>query len=122
VLACYVIGLSYLARRESTGLTIQYWPALLLATPILLALIINTGDYRLRALALCAVLLIWIVRCLRFTFWSSQQNIGRSVSGLLAGIVLVDWLAVGPEMLSFSPIFGALFILALLLQRVVPAT
>jgi hypothetical protein len=122
VLACYVVGLSYLARRESTGMTIQYWPTLFLAAPVVLAVIINTGDYRLRGLLLAALLLIWIVRCLRFTFWSKQSNVGRSVSGLLAGIVLLDWLAVGPDVASFSPVFAALFVVALLLQRFVPAT
>jgi 4-hydroxybenzoate polyprenyltransferase len=122
VLGCYIVGLSYLARRESTGVTIQYWPTLFLATPIVLAMIINPGDFRLRAWILSALLLIWAVRCLRFTFWSRHRNIGRSVSGLLAGIVLVDWLAVGPGAVSLSPLFFALFILALLLQRFVPAT
>ena len=122
VLACYVVGLSYLARRETTGVTLQYWPMLLLVSPIVLAYIINTGEYRLRSLVLSGLLLIWIVRCLRFTFLSRQRNIGRSVSGLLAGIVLVDWLAIGPEAIALSPVFAALFLLALLLQRVVPAT
>ena len=122
VLACYVVGLSYLARRESTGVTLQYWPTIFLISPIVLGYIINTGEYRFRGLLLSALLLLWIVRCLRFTFWSRDRNIGRSVSGLLAGIVLVDWLLIGPELIGLSPVFAALFLLSLLLQRVVPAT
>src|SRR6185369_10941295 len=37
-LAAYIIGLSYLARHESTGGTLNFWPAGLLAAPLLLAL------------------------------------------------------------------------------------
>ena len=122
VLGCYVVGLSYLARRESTGVTLQYWPCLFLAAPLALALIINTREYRLPALIVSALLVVWIAQCLRFTFWSRQRNIGRSVSGLLAGVVLVDWLAVGPGVMSLSAVFVTLFIVALLLQRFVPAT
>jgi len=36
-LACYIIGLSYLARRESTAGALQYWPLLFLTAPILIA-------------------------------------------------------------------------------------
>ena len=69
-----------------------------------------------------AILLIWTVRCLRFTFWSAHRNVGRSVSGLLAGIALVDWLAIGGGGLIFGPVFVGLFCLALLFQRFIPAT
>jgi hypothetical protein len=44
------------------------------------------------------------------------------VSGLLAGIVLVDWLAVAGQTLLLAPIFAILFVLALLSQRFAPAT
>ena len=45
-----------------------------------------------------------------------------SVAGLLAGIVLVDWLAVAGEGPLLSAVFIGLFLLALLLQRIAPAT
>jgi len=124
-LAIYVVGLSFLARVESARGTIRYWPALLLATPIVLALLMNVGPHREPALWLSLVLGLWIVRCLRRTFWTSSVNIGRTVSGLLAGIVLVDWLAVGPAAQFPKPLnftFLILFVFALLLQRFVPAT
>lgn len=46
----------------------------------------------------------------------------RTVSGLLAGIVLVDFLAAPdlPKLLAL--VYVGLFLLALLLQRFVPAT
>jgi hypothetical protein len=122
VLASYIVGLSYLARRESTQGPLRYWPCLFLAAPIALASVVNHGEPALRGLLLSAILILWIVRCLRFAFWVGQRNIGRSVSGLLAGIVLVDWLAVGGGGLLFGPIFVGLFVLALLFQRFIPAT
>src|SRR5438874_9084171 len=45
-LALYVVGLSFLARRESARGALRYWPAFLLASPIFLALIMNADDYR----------------------------------------------------------------------------
>ena len=121
-LACYIVGLSYIAKSESTRGALKYWPCLFLAAPVLLAWLVNQGDYRPRAFVLCAIVGLWIVRNLRFTFWSPDKNFGRTVSGLLAGIVLVDMLAVadaGPW-LSFS--FLLLFVSALLFQRFIPAT
>ena len=121
-LAAYIGGVSYLARRESLLGPLRYWPCLLLAVPIVLALIMNTNQYLEAALLISAVLGLWILRALRQTLWSPQPNIGRTVSWLLGGIVLVDWLAVAdaPRQLAF--VFIALFLTALLLQRSVPAT
>jgi 4-hydroxybenzoate polyprenyltransferase len=121
-LACYIIGLSYLARRESTAGALQYWPLLFLAFPILLALIMNANEYRDAALFLSAVVSVWIIKSLRYTLWSPDRAIGRTVSSLLAGIVLVDWLAVPHLPKPFEFIFIGLFLLALLFQRFIPAT
>ena len=52
----------------------------------------------------------------------TNPSIGRTVSGLLAGIVLVDMMAVVPLVGSYGVVLFPLFALALLLQRVVPAT
>jgi hypothetical protein len=62
--------------------------------------------------------LLWLWRALSV----ANENIGRGVAALLAGIVLVDLLAVSPTSLlpwvGFAGLFGA----ALLFQRYVPAT
>ncbi len=50
------------------------------------------------------------------------QHIGKCVSGLLAGIVLVDWAAVPRMADEFNLVFIGLFLLALILQRKIPAT
>ncbi len=121
-LAAYVIGLSYLARRESTQGLLSYWPCGLLTVPILLALILNAEEYQNRAMVLATLLGLWIVRSLRHTVWTTERNVGRTVSGLLAGIVLVDLLAVVPAAFPTGMIFLLLFASALLFQRFVPAT
>jgi len=52
-----------------------------------------------------------------------EPDIGRTVGGLLAGIVLVDLLAVAALVPSgFAVVFVGLFALALAAQRWVPAT
>ena len=121
-LSLYIAGLSYVAKSESNRGPLRYWPCLLLAAPIVLAWIVNQGDYRTRGLILCAILLIWIIRNLRLTFWTGQKNVGRTVSGLLAGIVLVDFLSVAGGTPLQGLTFLALFGLALLFQRFIPAT
>lgn len=122
-LMIYVVGLSFLARRESTRSPAQFWPALLLAAPVLFALLMNVGPYREPAFLVSLVLALWAIRCLQKTFWTGAVNIGRTVSGLLAGIVFVDWLAVAPEASrELGGVFLILFLSALLFQRFVPAT
>ena len=121
-LAVYIVGLSYLARKESTSATLQYWPSILLGTPIILALVVNQGPYQKRAAILAAILVLWLFRSLRFAYWYGQANLGRSVSSLLAGIVLVDLLATGGLSSSANIAFFILFVLALLFQRIIPAT
>ncbi len=121
-LAAYIIGLSYLARRESTAGAFSYWPLLFLAAPIGLALLVNRGEYLQNACLLATVLGLWMVRCLRSTLWTADRQIGRTVSGLLAGIVLVDLLAVADAPQELACVFLSLFAAALLFQRLVPAT
>jgi 4-hydroxybenzoate polyprenyltransferase len=122
VLAAYIIGLSYLARRESAGGVFDYWPLALLASPVVLAVIVNDGRYQWNGLLLSAVFALWTLRSLRPALWSAERNIGQTVAGLLAGIVLVDLLAVADVPQEQGAAFLLLFLAALLLQRVVPAT
>jgi 4-hydroxybenzoate polyprenyltransferase len=122
-LALYVAGLSHMARLESSRATIPRWPLALLATPVFLALLINAGENRIPALWLSLILVLWIARCVRPMFQRGQVNLGRIVSGLLAGIVFVDWLAVAPGCPpALNAVFLILFGATLGLQRFVPAT
>ncbi len=122
VLSLYIVGLSYIARRESLTSPIAAWPCYLMVTPVILALIINNGSHWIPAILLSVVLIAWVINCLRYTFGAGGRNVGRTVSGLLAGIILVDLLAVGGGSVAMMAGFFCLFVLALLFQRFIPAT
>jgi len=121
-LAAYVVGLSYIARKETSRGGLRHWPCYFLAAPVVLAMILNTGSLLTPALLVSAVLTLWVARCLRYAFANMDRNIGHSVAGLLAGIVWVDWLAVVTAPRPFALLFIALFATALYFQRTVPAT
>lgn len=121
-LGAYIVGLSYLARNETSRGPLSNWPCYFLAAPLLLASMVNYNLSRRMPLVILFLLAAWILWCLRHTFWKSQRNIGFTVSLLLAGIPLVDWLAVGGGTFLASAIFAALFFAALLFQRYIPAT
>ncbi len=120
-LSGWIVGLSYVARRESRRGPVAWWPLVALALPWVLAALVNDGPWLPRSLAWSVVLGLWTAWCLRHTFGGGPRNIGRTVSGLLAGICLTDLLALVPEP-GLALVFLALFALALLGQRFVPAT
>ncbi len=99
-MAGYMTGLGYLAERTRAPAHLEAWPICLLALPILLALIMDAGPYRAAALLLSAVLALWVLRSLRPGFWSPERDVRRTVAGLCAGIVFVDWLGVCPLVLE----------------------
>ncbi|MGP8201733.1 MAG: UbiA family prenyltransferase [Limisphaerales bacterium] len=121
-LAGYIVGLSSLARKESTPTRVQYWPCIFLSVPLVMAGLADDGPDQ-RAAALCSILLIlWVVWTLLQILGREHPNMGLAVSRLLAGIVLVDWLAVADLSHPGAALFPVWFLLALLLQRFVPAT
>lgn len=122
VLASYIVGLSYVARSESNRGPIRFWPTLFLAAPFYLAWLVNAGDFRKQSLLFSVVLLLWILWSLSHTFLSSPKNIGRTVSGLLAGIVLTDMLATVGSHPGWHFLLVIFFGAALLFQRHIPAT
>ncbi len=122
-LAFYVVGLSYVARRENHRGPIPFWSLLLLLIPIVLAMVMNTGSFRLRAIWMASALVLWLAYCARPIFTGGAVNVGRLVANLLAGIVFVDWLAVAPQSPRWlNLVFLGLFGLTKLLQKFVPAT
>lgn len=124
VLGLYVIGLSYVARRESGGGSIQAWPLVALAAPFLLAGLLNAPvDWTAPTVLFPALFLAgWILRCLSCLRDGGARGRRLAVSGLLAGIALVDALAVAAPLRPWGGAFLGLFALALLFQRRIPAT
>jgi 4-hydroxybenzoate polyprenyltransferase len=120
-LGFYVVGLSYLARKESTGVVIQRWPQLLILVPPILAWVVNDGASRSTAWMFMVVFVLWTARSLR-SVWVEPHNISRTVAGLLAGIVWVDVLAVADQPRGVIFAFIALFAITLGFQRFVPPT
>ncbi len=120
-MAGWIVGLSYVARRESLPGALAWWPLMAMALPVLLALLVNNGEHRFRGIWLSALLVAWAALCLRHTFTRVQRNLGRTVSGLLAGICLVDLLASPPHAAATAGLLLC-FSAALLLQRFIPAT
>ena len=121
-LAIYAAGFGSVARRGNFRRPVPIWPLLLLTAPVFLAMLMNAGDARKDAMLVSLVFGLWGARCARTIFLPDEANVGRIAAGLLAGIVLVDWLAVAPQLphwlsgVVFLPLFGA----TLLLQRFVP--
>lgn len=127
-LALYIAGLGFVAQRDGVRGAAPWWPLLLLAVPVALALAMNTGNAWDSAALISLVLVLWSVRCVRPAFFAAESNVPRAVAGLLAGIVFVDWLAVAP-LPQVSPqvsprlsgiVFLALFAATKLLQRLLP--
>lgn len=117
-LGCYFIGVRILQQRTSTAP--GYWAMAPMTVPMLLAALLNGPGYRESALLLSAVVGLWTIYQLRKLFWASSEQV-YARSGLEAGLVFVDWLAVpyGPRWLSM--VFIGLFFTALLLQRIPPS-
>lgn len=125
-LAVYVAGLSLVARRESTpggGFRVPRWPFILLAAPVVAALLINTGPYLPPILWVGSVFGLWTAFSLRSLWEPVGANLGRIVTGLLAGITMVDWLSVAPDCpRGLSLLFPILLLVTRLAQRLIPAT
>lgn len=121
-LFCYIIGLSYYARVESTGGMVSRWPAVLLFVPFVGA-ILSSGKIAAPMGIALLIQPLWLVWCLTGGLRRGKQVLPGGVAGLLAGIPFVDWLAVGCCMpREFAIAFPGFFLAALLLQRFAPAT
>ena len=120
-LSAWIVGLSYIARRESRRGPLAYWPLLFLGIPGLLAGLVHGDDPGIGVVLGGLLFTVWTVWSLSHTVGRAQPHFGRTVSGLLAGICLVDCLAVAPDPLT-ATVYVGLFLVSLLTQRFVPAT
>lgn len=120
-LAAYIVGLSFLARKESGQGKVALIPLLFLVAPAFANVCVNPERNALSWIA-GAILLFWVGWRVREILVQAKPNIGRVVAGLLAGIVLVDCAALAQLNAEVAVAFIVMFLMALLLQRTIPAT
>jgi hypothetical protein len=121
-LALYIVGISALARSESTGPAQSRWWGGILFVPVGIALARSCPAIPVRLWVVSSVLGLWILFCVSKAVAPGKRGLGGGVAGLLAGVVLVDWLAVASQEQTPGLVFIGLFCLALVMQRIAPAT
>jgi len=117
-LAAYVTGLSFVARTEATGTLAGRWPLALLLAPIAVAAMLHGEE----SLTIAVVFLLWLMLSLQPLIQRRASAVGKVVSRLLAGIVIVDMLAVPGATAGQLTIFVLLLGSALRLQKTIPAS
>jgi len=125
VLCVYIWGISVIARFESKPEPGSNWAVIPLFCPIGLAMVVNYGENMTMALICAFFVILWIFTSVHRLDFANKQTVMRAVSRLLAGIVLVDLLAVigiSSEYGNYLIVFPALFILTLILQKFVAPT
>lgn len=121
VLLGYLIGLTYVARQETLGVVRNLWPLAGLALPFVVR--VGTAGGAGIGTLLYVGSAAWIVYALSHLGWQRRVDVPRTVVSLIAGIALVDGLAIagaGHPQLALASV--AAFLLTLGLQRWVPGT
>ncbi len=126
-LGAYIVGLTLVARAESApggvSTVARIFARMLLLAPALLALggVMGAPTRLVPTVGLVLLFLVWTEGCLRL-IRRGGPAIGRAVGWLLAGIPLVDAMAVGQVSLPLAAGFVALAPLLRLWQRWIAAT
>lgn len=126
----YVAGISWVARGESRPGKPARWALSLLLIPFAVSSWFAL-EYEIYVIFIFWLLPLGWMAWLFIPLWrGTNRSIGRAVSGLLAGIILIDAVVLAEVLVApvaFGlPVWGltylALFLVALLLQRIIPAT
>ncbi len=119
-LGLYIVGLTYVAKKEGIPSFGGYWPAVLLFLPAVLFLARVPPVW---SLFLLPAFVAWVAYSASFIYSRANRSIGRAVGQLIAGVALVDSLVLGT---SGSGVGVALALLAfaatLFFQRYVRGT
>ncbi|HEX9450253.1 MAG TPA: UbiA family prenyltransferase [Burkholderiales bacterium] len=121
VLLCYLIGLTYAAKKEHLGRLENIWPLAFLAVPVIygcyLALAQRAVVLPLILLAAWASYALWLLRRRK------PGDVPRAVVSLIAGISLVDAILLsGAGHILFAGLAAAAFVITLALQRWISGT
>lgn len=116
LLGFYIVGLTYIAKTETSSLT-GYWPAALLFLPALVgALVLPWSGFWLPL-----VFSLWVAYSVSFVYLT--RDVGQAIGQLIAGVSLLDALVI----LLFGTLGGVVsalvaFALTLFLQRFIRGT
>jgi len=117
----YVAGLTYVASQENLHEVKNLWPLALLAAPAAAALFIGSSLQSPVIVALA--LAVWVGRAVLLLTGDGRRDVRGAVTRLIAGISLVDALAIAASGSSELAVVAASGLaLTYLAQRFVPAT
>ncbi len=120
VLALYIVGLTYVAKKEGDPGFARYWPAALLFLPAVLFL---ARVPPLWSMLLLPLFVAWAAYSTSFIYSRTNRSIGRAVGQLIAGVALVDALVLGASGSGVGVVLALLaFAVTLFLQRYVRGT
>ncbi len=125
VLFGYIVGLTFLARGESRQEKARRWPLAFLFLPMPATIWLGIDSEANLFIVIAFALLNALAVCQSLRFLAKRNDparIGKAVSLLLAGITLIDaaFLASAHWPSAGTPV--ALFVVACLSQRFIPAT
>lgn len=121
VLLCYLIGLTYAAKKEHLGRIDSFWPLAFLAVPIVYGAWLSLREPMV--LVPLAALGAWILFAVRLLRRRAKGDVPRAVVSLIAGISLLDAiLLAGAAQWTLVILAFAAFGLTLALQRWVSGT
>jgi hypothetical protein len=121
VLLCYLIGLTFAAKKEYLGTLENFWPLLFLGVPLIYG--IWLGSSQPAAFAPLILLAAWIVYAVSLLRRRKPGDVPRAVISLIAGISLVDAiLLAGSGHILFAWLAAAAFLVTLALQRWITGT
>ena len=121
VLLCYLIGLTYAAKKEHLGRLDSIWPLAFLAVPVIY------GIYLAPAQPVVALPLLLLAAWALYALWLLRRrkpgDVPRAVVSLIAGISLLDaMLLAGAGHILFAWLAVAAFGITLALQRWISGT
>ncbi|EDY84847.1 prenyltransferase, UbiA family [Verrucomicrobiia bacterium DG1235] len=121
----FILGVTYLARSESTTNAIDYPALATIGAPILGAFYYNRHGFDAQQTAILALFLVWQARTFLRARVDGQLVIGKTIGPLLASIPLLDLLILSTLSLATQThliIFATLFALTTATQRLIPAS
>lgn len=121
VLLCYLIGLTYAAKKEHLGTLDNFWPLAFLAVPVVYGIYLALA----RPAAFLPLLIFagWMLFALKLLRRRAKGDVPRAVVSLIAGIALLDaTILAGFGNWALAVLAVGAFALTLFLQRWVSGT